>query len=106
MEVTGAEDRATVGTNLSAVSGAKTEWGRHDALCAIRDWHSSAKSIRTQLRLSLVLTRGSNRSDLCFLVATGIDKLPRHHTTPFTDAPLRLIRLMRALFREVPEFSV
>ena len=27
MTVTGAEDRATVGTDLSAVSGAKTEWG-------------------------------------------------------------------------------
>jgi hypothetical protein len=45
MDVTGAEDRATVRTDLSAASGAKTEWGGTMPPSSIRDWHQSAKSI-------------------------------------------------------------
>ncbi len=41
---TGAEDRATLGTDPSADSGAKTEWGGTTPPSAIRDWHSSDKS--------------------------------------------------------------
>ena len=42
--LTWAEDRATVGTDLSAVPGAKTEWGGTRPPSAIRDWHQRAKS--------------------------------------------------------------
>jgi hypothetical protein len=42
--LTWAEGRATVGTDLSAVPGAKTEWGGTMPPSAIRDWHQSAKS--------------------------------------------------------------
>jgi hypothetical protein len=41
---TRAEDRAPVGTDPSAVSGAKTEWGGTMPPSAIRDWHQCAKS--------------------------------------------------------------
>src|SRR5262245_12779635 len=41
--VTWAEGRATVGTDLSAVPGAKTEWGGTMPPSVIRDWHPSAK---------------------------------------------------------------
>src|SRR5215471_9872854 len=42
--VTWAEGRATVGTDLSAVPGAKTEWGGTMPPSVLRDWHQSAKS--------------------------------------------------------------
>src|SRR5262249_22621461 len=42
--LTWAEDRATVGTDLSAVPGANTEWGGTMPPSAIRDWHQGAKS--------------------------------------------------------------
>src|SRR5438128_211380 len=41
---TWAEDRATVGTDLSAVPGANTEWGGTMPPSSIRDWHQCAKS--------------------------------------------------------------
>lgn len=41
---TGAEDRATVGTDPSADSGAKTEWGGTMPPSTIRDWHPCDKS--------------------------------------------------------------
>jgi len=42
--LTWAEDRATVGTDLSAVPGANTQWGGTMPPSAIRCWHQSAKS--------------------------------------------------------------
>jgi hypothetical protein len=42
--LTWAEDKATVGTDLSADPGAKTEWGGTMPPSAIRDWHECAKS--------------------------------------------------------------
>src|SRR6516162_8050978 len=42
--LTWAEGRATVGTDLSAVPGANTEWGGTMPPSSIRDWHQSAKS--------------------------------------------------------------
>src|SRR5215471_3249564 len=47
--LTWAEDRATVGTDPSAVPGAKTEWGGTRPPSSIRDWHQSAKSRGRQL---------------------------------------------------------
>jgi len=39
--LTWAEDKATVGTDLSADPGAKTEWGGTMPPSVIRDWHNA-----------------------------------------------------------------
>lgn len=48
--LTWAEDKATVGTDLSADPGAKTEWGGTMPPSAIRDWHQCAKSQARRFR--------------------------------------------------------
>ncbi len=86
--MTGAEDRATVRTDLSADSGAKTEWGGTMPPSSIRDWQESDKSAGAQHRSRRCgLTLYSRRQ-----IAMETDKIHRQEDVISASVVSKIIR--------------
>ncbi len=102
-----AEGRATVGTDLSADPGAKTE-GRasHSVarLSPLRDWHQSDKSLAAQPRVLDVKTPGDGLPDIAYPDRPVLHFTLNHYksTTRMASAQGRL--LFGPAFEEAIEF--